>query len=200
MQDVIAFDETIKYLNSSNTNINISTEAIGIVDQSLSNTITNINNTYNLINNSYKLVASDNPLIVINNSTITNPTSLSKSYVFKRDGSIRLVLKSWKTVSNKYSVKIKATIKKNGTIIKDNLESKGLYDDQIYNEWTYSNIINISNGDNITIDFTFSNVYRNQYVADLIPAFAYIGGDIIPYHSNLFTTWPSPSSTNYNYL
>ena len=193
MQDVIAFDETMKYLNSSNTNINISTEAISIVDQNLSNTITNINNTYNSINSSYKLVASDNPLIVINNSTITNPTSLSKSYIFKQDSSIRLVLKNWRTNRDDYSVEINATIKKNGSIIKDNFSTISSYNNRDYNEWAYSNIINISNGDNITINFTFSSVGRYDYVADLIPAFAYIGADFIPYHSNLFTTWTLPS-------
>lgn len=204
MQDIIAFDETIKYLNNANKNISYAINAIGpngldfqmhAANVSLSNAISNINNTYKAINNTYNLVASDNMLIAINNEEITNgTTSLTKTYKMKMDGSIRLVIKSWQTNSNSYTVNINAVIKKNGIIQVSNFYVTSAY---VNRSWVYSNVINVSNNDNITINFTFSKVNTRGYLTTLIPAFAYIGADVVPTHSNLFSTWTRPSKTEY---
>lgn len=204
MQDIIAFDETIKYLNNANKNISYAINAIGpngldfqmhAANASLSNTISNINNTYEAVNNTYNLVASDNMLIAINNEEITNGiTSLTKTYKMKKDGSIRLVIKSWQTKSNSYTVNINAVIKKNNIIQVSNFYVISAY---VNRSWAYSNVINVSNNDNITINFTFSKVNTRGYLATLIPAFAYIGADVVPTHSNLFSTWARPSKTTY---
>lgn len=204
MQDIIAFDETIKYLNNSNKNISYAINAIGpngldfqmyAANASLSNTISNINNTYEAVNNTYNLVASDNMLIAINNEEITNGiTSLTKTYKMKIDGSIRLVIKSWKTKSNSYTVNINAVIKKNSVTQVSNFYVRSAYSNR---SWVYSNVINVSNNDDITINFTFSKVNTRGHLATLIPAFAYIGADIVPTHSNLFSTWARPSKIIY---
>lgn len=204
MQDIIAFDETIKYLNNSNKNISYAINAIGpngldfqmyAANASLSDTISNINNTYEAVNNTYNLVASDNMLIAINNEEITNGiTSLTKTYKMKTDGSIRLVIKSWKTKSNSYTVNINAVIKKNSITQVSNFYVDSAYSNR---SWVYSNVINVSNNDDITINFTFSKVNTRGYLATLIPAFAYIGADVVPTHSNLFSTWARPSKTIY---
>lgn len=204
MQDIIAFDETIKYLNNSNKNISYAINAIGpngldfqmhAANASLSDTISNINNTYEAVNNTYNLVASDNMLIAINNEEITDEiTSLTKTYKMKIDGSIRLVIKSWRTKSNSYTVDINAVIKKNNITQVSNFYVISTYSDR---SWVYSNVINVSNNDNITINFTFSKVNTRGYLATLIPAFAYIGADVVPTHSNLFSTWARPSKTIY---
>ncbi len=204
MQDIIAFNETIKYLNNANKNISYAINAIGpngldfqmcAANASLSNTISNINNTYEAVNNTYNLVASDNMLIAINNEEITNGiTSLTKTYKMKMDGSIRLVIKSWQTKSNSYTVNINAVIKKNNIIQVSNFYVTSAY---VNRSWVYSNVINVSNNDNITINFTFSKVNTRGYLATLIPAFAYIGADVVPTHSNLFSTWARPSKTTY---
>lgn len=205
MQDIIAFDETIKYLNNSNKNISYAINAIGsngldfqmyAANASLSNTISNINNTYETVNNTYNLVASDNMLIAINNEEITNGiTSLTKSYTMKMNGSIRVILKSWYTESNSYTVEIDAVVKKNGITEVSNFSTSCTYKTNY--SYAYSNIINISSGDNITINFTFSKVNTRGHLATLIPAFAYIGADVVPTHSNLFSTWTRPSKTIY---
>ena len=203
MQDIIAFDETIKYLNNANTNINYAINKIGPngldyqlyhVNTELSDVISNINNTYEAINNTYHLIASDNVLITMNDTEITNGiTSLTKSYTMKMNGSIRVILKSWYTESNSYTVEIDAVVKKNGITKVSNFSTSCTYKTN-YN-YAYSNIINISSGDNITINFTFSKVNTRGYLATLIPAFAYIGADVVPTHSNLFSTWTRPSKT-----
>lgn len=204
MQDIIAFDETIKYLNNANKNISYAINAIGpngldyqmyAANASLSNTISNINNTYEAVNNTYNLVASDNMLIAINNEEITNGiTSLTKTYKMKMNGSIRLIIKSWQTKSNSYTININAVIKKNNITQVSNFYVTSSY---INRSWVYSNVINVSNNDNITINFTFSKVNTRGDLATLIPAFAYIGADVLSTHSNLFSTWARPSKTIY---
>lgn len=203
MQDIIAFDETIKYLNNANKNISYAIDAIGpngldlqmyLANASLSNTISNINNTYEAVNNTYNLVASDNELIAMNDTEITNGiTSLTKSYTMKMNGSIRVILKSWYTNSNSYTVAINAVIKKNNVTKVSNFGTSSTYKTNY--SYAFSNIINVSSGDNITINFTFSKVNTRGYLATLIPAFAYIGADVVPTHSNLFSTWARPSKT-----